>query len=152
MTLDLYSETLSKSTKALTSDPSSACLLADQLCIQELCRYFGSARGCNKHDYCTFSHCNPNLIPLCRVGPKKCRYGRKCRFRHKLFAPPFPPPPCPPCTSPSSTPPPNTDITSPESPPSDSEMAEHQMPSQPMTVLRVQLLDSILCCEQFVRS
>eukprot|EP01084_Bolivina_argentea_P281734 482105_1 len=46
-----------------------------------VCRYYGSAAGCNYGDKCRYDHSNPNSVPLCRFY-RNCRNGNKCNFRH----------------------------------------------------------------------
>lgn len=55
--------------------------------MNNLCKFHGSAIGCTRKK-CPFDHSNPNSIPLCRYkgDGKQCKRGKKCRFRHKVFA------------------------------------------------------------------
>eukprot|EP01084_Bolivina_argentea_P168819 292680_1 len=51
-----------------------------------ICRYFGSAKGCNVGPGCRFSHDNPQSIPICKyINSNTCKYGNECKFRHDTF-------------------------------------------------------------------
>eukprot|EP01083_Nonionella_stella_P163914 541042_1 len=49
---------------------------------KELCKFFGSAKGCH-HKQCRYSHANPNSLSFCRhfLSKHGCEYGQTCTFR-----------------------------------------------------------------------
>ena len=50
-----------------------------------LCIYHGSARGCQYGNNCTYSHSNPDSVPICQYYKLfNCAFGNECRFRHPL--------------------------------------------------------------------
>merc|ERR1719242_832956 len=61
---------------------------SDEGKIKKLCRYFGSAKGCQQGKRCPFSHANPNSIPMCKKLRSRwgCKWGYRCKFRHKRHA------------------------------------------------------------------
>ena len=56
--------------------------------IESSCKFFGSAKGCNK-DACPFSHSNPNGVPFCAFFQRgQCEKGAACTFRHEQWSSP----------------------------------------------------------------
>ena len=50
----------------------------------EPCRFYGSARGCNRGAYCKWNHSRPDSVPSCRhySSSTGCKFGSSCKFRH----------------------------------------------------------------------
>ena len=49
------------------------------------CKYYGSAAGCKNGDKCSWSHNNPQSVPLCSYFNSfdGCNRGDQCYFRHE---------------------------------------------------------------------